>query len=97
MARLWLPTERKLVEHAPAPIINCDALGAIEVVGNMAWFYLVQDQTCIEDPTVVESVVTGKLFAPVSSIPEALWLMSMAVSKEVAEQAAAIVRKIVTH
>jgi hypothetical protein len=30
--------------------VNCDALGAIEIVGNMAWFYLVQDQSCVDDP-----------------------------------------------
>lgn len=97
MARLWLPTERKLVENMPAPIINCDALGAIEIVGNMAWFYLVQEQSCVDNPAIVESVVTGKLFAPVSGIPEALWLMSLAISKEVAERAATIVRKMGMH
>lgn len=96
-ARLWIPTERKIVEHLQVPTINCDALGAIEIVGNMAWFYLVQDQACVEDPAVIESVLTGKLFAPVSAIPEALWLMSQAISKEVAERAASAVRKITGH
>ena len=81
----------------PAPVINCDALGAIEIVGTMAWFYLVQEQSCIDDPTIVEHVVTGKLFVPMSGIPEALWLMSLAISKEVTERASALVRKMGAH
>jgi hypothetical protein len=78
---------RDLIEIVPIQDILCSGIGAIERLdGNLFRFWLYVLQTC-DDTGAKEMVLTAKIVAPASAVPDAILKMVAALAGEVAQTA----------